>query len=258
MPTSLADKEVVLLLTDAAEGRLKLHPSPKDWREHWIYQIVIDRFNNPHAKPNNLPYNAPFNSFQGGSYSGVKAKLAYLKSMGVTTLWLSPTLKNCQYDDDSYHGYGIQNFLAAEPRYADDPAQADDELRALVDAAHAHGIYVIFDIVFHHSGNVFAYEKQRTVGSGKTRRTTTEYWNDAGWSDEPLPISWRDKHGKANAEWEQIPCKADPNAGVMPVELRRNELYVRKGTFNNDVRPEADFYSFQIVRRRVLRFGGPL
>ncbi len=69
----------------------------------------------------------------------------------MTTLWLSPTLKNCQYDNDAYHGYGIQNFLAAEPRYADDREQADDELRALVDAAHAHGMYVIFDIVFHHT-----------------------------------------------------------------------------------------------------------
>ena len=245
MPNSLADKEVISLLADAAAGHLKLHASPDDWRKQWIYQIVIDRFNNPHAKPNYEPYNAPYGSFQGGSYSGVKSKLAYLKSLGVGTLWLSPTLKNCQYDHDAYHGYGIQNFLAAEPRYADHGEQADDELRALVDAAHAHGMYVIFDIVFHHTGNVFAYVKDKEANDGSRAVKKTEYWNDADWSDEPMPIRWRDKHGKPNPEWNATPHKADPDAAVMPLELRRNELFVRKGTFNNDVRPEADFYSFK-------------
>ncbi len=60
-----------------------------------------------------------------------------------------------------------------------------------------------------------------------------------------MPVRWRDKHGKPNPEWDAAPRKADPDAAVMPVELRRNELFVRKGTFNNDVRPEADFYSFK-------------
>ncbi len=245
MPNSLADKEVVSLLEKAAAGHLKLHASPEDWRKQWIYQIVIDRFNNPRAKPNYQPYDAPYGSFQGGSYSGVKSKLAYLKSLGVTTLWLSPTLKNCQYDDDAYHGYGIQNFLTAEPRYADDTEQADDELRSLVDAAHAHGMYVVFDIVFHHTGNVFAYVKERQSGHEAKSEKKTEYCNDADWSDEPMPIRWRDKHGKPNPEWDSAPLKADPDAAVMPLELRRDELFVRKGTFNNDVRPEADFFSFK-------------
>ena len=72
-------------------------------------------------------------------------------------MWLSPVLRNCVYSEDSYHGYGIADFLSAEPRFATDPAKADAELRALVDALHDAGMHVIFDIVLNHTGDVFAY-----------------------------------------------------------------------------------------------------
>ena len=51
----------------------------------------------------------------------------------------------------------LKNFLHADPRFADNPANADDELRQLVDAAHEAGFYVILDIVLNHTGNAFAY-----------------------------------------------------------------------------------------------------
>jgi glycosidase len=47
--------------------------------------------------------------------------------------------------------------LRAEPRFALSPERSDDELRTLVDATHARGMYVIFDIVLNHTGNVFGY-----------------------------------------------------------------------------------------------------
>jgi hypothetical protein len=53
--------------------------------------------------------------------------------------------------------YGIQDFLRANPFFADVQANADQELRALVDTAHAAGLYVIFDIVLNHTANVFGY-----------------------------------------------------------------------------------------------------
>jgi glycosidase len=60
-----------------------------------------------------------------------------LRDLGVGALWLTPVLKNCQYETGTFHGYGIQDFLHAEPRFASNPAAAsnnpqlaDDELRA--------------------------------------------------------------------------------------------------------------------------------
>ena len=69
----------------------------------------------------------------------------------------SKRLKNVPFEEGTYHGYGIHHFLRADPRFAQDPLHADDELRSLVDAAHQLGLYVILDIVLNHTGNVFAY-----------------------------------------------------------------------------------------------------
>ncbi len=82
--------------------------------------------------------------FQGGTFEGIRQRLDYIKNMGFRALWLSPVLKNCTYNPYSYHGYGIQNFLAIEPRFSSNPVRArkdprfvEMELERLVDEAHA-------------------------------------------------------------------------------------------------------------------------
>ena len=37
-------------------------PSPADWRDQWIYFVLIDRFNNPFVLPN--PDVVPCNTYQ--------------------------------------------------------------------------------------------------------------------------------------------------------------------------------------------------
>jgi len=131
--------------------------SPADWRDCPIYFLMVDRFNAA-KPPAHQPFDDPnFYGYQGGKFSGVRAQLPYIKTLGAGAIWLSPVLKNLPFASESYHGYGIHDFLHAEPRFADDPAAADDELRALIDAAHAQGLYVILDIVLNHVGDVFAY-----------------------------------------------------------------------------------------------------
>jgi hypothetical protein len=123
-------------------------PSPADWRDHWIYFLLIDRFNNPAAPPRHLPFDGEHGVFQGGTFAGVTAQLDYLRELGVGAIWLSPVAKNCPFEDTTYHGYGFQDFLAIEPRFASDPQAArrdpelaERELRELVDAAHARSLY---------------------------------------------------------------------------------------------------------------------
>ncbi len=69
------------------------------------------------------------------------------------------------YDDGTFHGYGFQDFLRVDPRFSSNPqaaranpAIAEQELAGLVDEAHALGLYVIFDVVLNHAGNVFEYD----------------------------------------------------------------------------------------------------
>lgn len=200
-------------------------PSPEDWRDHWIYFLLIDRFNNPDTPPRFTPFDGMHGLFQGGTLNGVREQLDYLKQLGVGALWLSPVLKNCQYNPFTYHGYGIQDFLQVDPRFASDPhaAQADPalaetELRGLVDEAHARGMYVIFDIVLNHAGDVFEY----ALDDGSRVA-------EANWRDTPYAIQWRDENGHGRPEWTTPPNNPLPDAVIWPHELQRNELLRRQG-----------------------------
>ena len=86
--------------------------------------------------------------------------LAYLEQLGVKAIWLSPVLKNARPDRQyNYHGYGQQDLLNVDERFASDGtrATAERELTELIDEAHAREIYVVLDIVLNHAARVFDY-----------------------------------------------------------------------------------------------------
>lgn len=208
-------------------GKRAAFPSPADWRDQPIYFVMVDRFNNPAAPPIHAPFDDPsFFGYQGGSFAGLQAKLGYIKRLGAGALWLSPVLKNLPFSAGSYHGYGIHDFLHAEPRFATDPAQADDELRALVDAAHAAGLFVIFDIVLNHTGDVFAYRC-----APDDPACTDSQGSQAAFKAAAQPVLWRDGTGTARADWplvEAIPAPPS-DALVWPKELQQTGFFRRQG-----------------------------
>lgn len=192
------------------------YPSPSEWRDHIIYFLMVDRFNNPSGPPVHTPFDDPhYDRFQGGNYAGIQKQLGYIKALGAGAIWLSPVLKNLSFSEGSYHGYGIHDFLRAEPRFATEPSAADDELRALVDAAHAAGLYVIFDIVLNHTGDVFAYP------SGST----------ADFSSDRLPVRWRDASGTPRPQFSDVSSIPNPplDAVVWPAELQQNRFFRCQG-----------------------------
>ncbi len=231
MITSISDPALQTVLDQALANSGSLTASPEDWRDTPIYFLMLDRFNNPASPPNNMPYNAQFAGFQGGNYQGVIAQLDYIKSLGFGAIWLSPVLKNCPDQPGTYHGYGIQNFLTAEPRFASIPANADQELRELVDEAHARGLYIIFDIVLHHAGDVFAYNPG---GS------------QIDWQNQQVPIQWRDQDANPNPAWSLAPASPPFDAAVFPDELRHNELFTRQGNaLSSGGQVQGDFDSLK-------------
>lgn len=219
MYTSLYAPEVQSILdaAEAAAGQTSgPFPSPADWRDQIIYFLMVDRFSNPAAPPVHEPYDDPgYFAYQGGKFAGVQQQLAYIKSLGAGAIWLSPVLKNLPFDQSSYHGYGIHDFLRAEPYFATDPTNADNELRSLVDAAHQAGLYVIFDIVLNHVGDVFAYNGSST----------------ASFSPTSLPVQWRDATGAAQPGWTDVAAIPNPplDAVVWPSELQQNQYFRRQG-----------------------------
>ncbi len=212
-PSSLFDADFQRVYSDPG-AMSPPFPSPADWRDCPIYFLMLDRYNNPNAPPAHVPFDDPaFDGYQGGKFSGVRAKLGYIKALGAGAIWLSPVLKNLPFEPRSYHGYGIHDFLHAEPRFADDPGAADDELRALVDAAHAQGLYVILDIVLNHVGDVFDYQ------------------SGASFSFASKPIEWRDGTGAPRNDWPDIGSIPErPDAAlVWPKELQRQSFFRRQG-----------------------------
>jgi len=112
--------------------------SPVDWRNEVLYFLLVDRFSDGGenqrplldkrnlAAARQLPNQASWcweawaesgaDRWQGGTLQGVRSKLGYLRKLGVTTLWLSPVFKQRGHLD-TYHGYGVQDFLDVDPRF---------------------------------------------------------------------------------------------------------------------------------------------
>jgi glycosidase len=231
VPTSLFAPDFQVILDQAVNPpnpAAAPFPSPEDWRDRWIYFLMLDRFNNPSAAPAHQPFDDPnFYGFQGGKFSGVQQQLAYIKQLGAGAIWLSPALKNFIFDPNTYHGYGIHNFIAAEPRFADNPAAADNELRALVDAAHQQDLLVIFDIVLNHTGNAFAYQCDPA-----DQFCISNQGAQAGFHASPQSVQWRDQTGAARPDFPDVATIPNPSldALVWPSELQQNQFFRRQGT----------------------------
>jgi alpha-amylase len=155
-----------------AEGEIELRTHVTDWRDEVIYQLLVDRFADGDAGNNfRVDLSAP-GKWHGGDWKGVEDKLDYLEQLGVTTLWISPIIKNVDTDAgyDGYHGYWAQDLTQLNPHFGDLPA-----LRSMVNAAHERGMKVILDIVTNHLGQLFYYDvnlngepDERVRGSGIT------------------------------------------------------------------------------------------
>jgi glycosidase len=140
---------------DGLEGALPLQTNVDDWRDEIIYQLLVDRFADGDVGNNYRVNTAAPGKWHGGDWKGVEDKLEYIESLGVTTLWISPVVKNVDTDAgfDGYHGYWAQDLTQPNPHFGDLPA-----LRHMIDAAHKKHIKVILDIVTNHMGQLFYYD----------------------------------------------------------------------------------------------------
>ena len=98
--------------------------------------------------------------YHGGDLAGIMQQLDYLQEMGVTAVWMAPIFKNKPVQPTlgrpmaGYHGYWITDFTRPDPHFGE-----PDEMKALVDAAHARGIKVYLDIVTNHTADVIQYRE---------------------------------------------------------------------------------------------------
>src|SRR5690606_2434157 len=133
----------------------RLTTEVEDWRDEVIYQVLVDRFaNGDRGNDYRIEPGAPA-PWRGGPCRRLADQPPYPQEPGVTTLWISPVIKNVETDADvdGYHGYWAQDFTELNPHFGDLVA-----LRRLVDACHQRDMKVIIDIVTNHVGQVFYYD----------------------------------------------------------------------------------------------------
>ncbi len=126
-----------------------------DWRDEVIYQLLVDRFADGDTSNDVRIDRGALGRYQGGDWQGVIDHMGYLKELGVTTLWISPVVRNVDTDAgvDAYHGYWASDLTRLNPHFGDLAT-----LRRMVRVAHENGIKVILDIVTNHMGQMFYYD----------------------------------------------------------------------------------------------------
>lgn len=263
----LSDLDLVPLL------RRAFHPSPVAWEDQVFYFLLLDRFSDgredgylgndgrpvrgttPLFQPGDAGnaiatvadaerWREAGQTWAGGTLRGLTSKMGYLQRLGVTAVWVSPVFKQVA-SVDSYHGYGIQNYLDVDPHFGD-----REDLRRMVEIAHAHGIRVVLDVVLNHSGNVFAYDPDR-------------YWTPDGrggqfldprWDGRPYRVAgYRDAGGAPSLPFgpTDLVAHADawPDGAIWPAEMQAPDRFTREGRIVNwDYEPEfrdGDFFDLK-------------
>ena len=84
-----------------------------------------------------------------GTFAAAQERLPYLRDLGVTAIELMPV---ADFAGSRNWGYDGVSLYAPSRVYG-----SPDDLRRLVDAAHAHGLSVMLDVVYNHLGPEGAY-----------------------------------------------------------------------------------------------------
>jgi glycosidase len=137
-----------------------LHVASPVWQEQIIYFVMTDRFadgdrtnDDQHAgeyDPTDL------NRYSGGDLQGVIDKLDYIQGLGATAVWITPPVANMWWDPLQQSG-GYHGYWARDLKKVDEHEGTLATYKALSDALHRRGMYLIQDIVPNHMGNFFQY-----------------------------------------------------------------------------------------------------
>jgi hypothetical protein len=147
---------------------------PRWLRNGVIYQIFPDRFHRERAVPltqadvekkrpdyiYHADWNEPTihtpdprtgeimnNDFYGGNLAGIKAKLPYLKDLGISIIYLNPI-----FESYSNHRYDTGDY-----KKIDELLGTDEDFRTLCAEALRYGIRIILDGSFNHTGSDSLY-----------------------------------------------------------------------------------------------------
>lgn len=165
------------------------YTTSSSFAEGVIYHIFVDRFATSGKYPvkdraqfnpdweNGIPQYGAYpgaevsnNVFFGGDLTGVEEKIEYIEALGVKTIYLSPV-----FEAYSNHKYDTADYLAVDSMFG-----GDEALISLCKTAKEHGIQVILDGVFNHTGADSVYFNKfgtyDTVGAYQSEESPYYPW----------------------------------------------------------------------------------
>lgn len=193
--------------------------TPEWFQNAVVYQIFPDRFfcSDPqrfldaaadyraggrpifvHDDWNETPYYTPHggakdyapDDYFGGDLNGIREKLPYIASLGVTCIYLNPI-----FAAHSNHRYNTADYMTVDPILG-----TNDDFKALCEAAKALGIRIVLDGVFSHTGDdslyFNRYGRYDTIGACQSKDSPYYPWYrfyeypkryECWWNFETLP-----------------------------------------------------------------------
>jgi len=126
-----------------------------------VWLVMPDRFSNGDTSNDRVPGYTDqlldrknLYAHHGGDFQGISNHLDYLRSWGVTTVWMTPVVENdmpLEFEVDhkasGYHGYWFTDHYAIDKRYG-----GADGYKKLIDDIHGKGMKIIQDAVYNHVG----------------------------------------------------------------------------------------------------------
>lgn len=183
------------------------------------------------------------NDYFGGDLEGIRQKLPYLKSLGVTCLYLNPI-----FEAHSNHRYNTADYRNVDPLLG-----TNEDFERLCADAKAEGISIILDGVFSHTGSdsiyFNRYGRYPNAGAYQDRYCRYNAWYkfydfpngyQSWWGFRTLP-----ELNECNEDYRNFICGED---GVIPLWLSRGA-----SGFRLDVADELPDSFIDTLRESIKR-----
>src|ERR687890_625595 len=128
-----------------------------------------------------------------GDFAGLLAKLDYIASLGVNTVWLLPFYPSPRLDD----GYDIAEYRDVSPDYG-----SLKEFKTFVREAHARGLRVITELVINHTSDQHPWFQRARHAKSGSRERDFYVWSDTDQKYPETRIIFLDTE-KSNWTWDQ-------------------------------------------------------
>jgi maltose alpha-D-glucosyltransferase/alpha-amylase len=169
----------MLKQNDMSASKEALAKDPLWYKEAIIYQLHVKSF-----------FDA--NNDGIGDFAGLLAKLDYIASLGVNTIWLLPFYPSPRLDD----GYDIAEYRDVSPDYG-----TLREFKAFIREAHARGLRVITELVINHTSDQHPWFQRARKAKPGSRDRDFYVWSDTDHKYPETRIIFLDTE-KSNWTWD--------------------------------------------------------